>query len=333
MKTELTITQEELDSLLSSLEATIEKEKSAGRGRQNARKVHEARVHDFIRSEKLSHNAVQAIEQVHAAFARGVSSVLSNYLHTRIQVSLLSLEQVTFAQFLRSVPDPTVLSLFSIEPLPGRAILEINPSIVFWILDYVLGGQGDAIRSPRPLTDMEKSLIEGTLAKMLNELGIAWKNMMPIEPKLTEIAQNAGSAAIADLTDAVLVTYFEVTIGSVVGMASICIPILPIGISQIDASPGKPPKTIDGNNTVEPAALRDRIAAGLENVSVPCVIRLGSIEIPSNMLETLSEGDVLCLDRSVGEALELLVLKSPKYYCKPIAIGNKLAVEILDVIS
>src|SRR5512135_2474699 len=129
MTSEQIVTQEELNSLLSSLGTELETDHPAGRNRRRRAVVHEARVHDFQRSDTLGRSIVQRLEAVHELFARNGANTLAMYLHRRCQIAPLSLDQLTFEQFQRSVPDPTVIAVFDLSPLPGKALLEINQVI------------------------------------------------------------------------------------------------------------------------------------------------------------------------------------------------------------
>ena len=328
MSAEEAVTQEVLASLLSSLAATKESEGPRGRARPASRRVHEARVHDFARSEALPRATVQGLEGVYATFARAAASSLSAYLRTPFQMSLLSLDQLTYDQFVRSVPDPTVIAVFSMKPLPGKAILELNPAICFWIADRMLGGEGGIVEKPRPLTDMEKALLEGAVSRLLGELGAACESLIHVEPDLVEVLDAARAAEIAKPADPVGVASFEVTVGSLTGMASICLPAMslklggvvvgPSGDVRGDRSPGAGPPLGSG------------LEAALSSLPVSCAVRLGGVAISAAELAELEEGDVLCLDRRVEEDWDIFVAGVPKFRGRPVRSGEKLALEIVS---
>jgi flagellar motor switch protein FliM len=327
MGTHEAVTQEELASLLTSL-AAAEREGGRGRrGRPGAPRVHEARVHDFARSEGLSRAVVQALEGIYSSFARAATVTLSAYLHGAFEVSLLSLDQLSYRQFAGSVPEPTVAGVFSVSPLPGRAILELNPSIGFWIVDRLLGGEGEIVKAPRPLTELEKALIEGTLSRMLRELGTAWEEMVHLAPELIEIIDSVGAAEIAKPDDAVAVAWFEVTVGPIAGMASVCFPVISLKLGKVGA--GLSEDAVGEGARAEVSSLWEGLDTAISGVGVNCVVRLGTTRISVAELTGLEKGDVLCLDRSVDESLEILVGDAPKFRCRPVASAKKLAVEIL----
>lgn len=293
--------------------------------------MHEARVHDFARSETLSSGMVQALEGIHSSFARGVAPTLSAYLHAPFEVSLLSVDQLSYSQFARSVPEPTVVAVFSLDPLPGRGILELNPSIGFWIVDRLLGGEGEIAKTPRPLTELEKALIEGTLSRMLGELGTAWEQTVRLELELIEIMDAVGAAEVAKPPEAVAVASFEVAAGPLVGMASLCFPVISLKLGRLGAA--DPANARGDSRPAGTSSFGDGLEAALSGVRLSCMVRLGTMRISPAELMGLEEGDILCLDGRADEALEMFVGDAPKFRCQPAAAGEKLAVQVLGEIS
>jgi len=331
VSTEGRVKQEELDSLLASL-ATITDHKRARRKGLGAPTVHEARVHDFARGEGLPRSIMQALDTIYTPFARATGSAISMYLHTPVHISLLSIDQITYDQFVRSVPDPTVIAVFSMKPLPGNGLLELNPSCGFWMIDRLLGGQGDILKTPRPLTEIEHSLIEGTIAIMLAELSKSWQHAAPITLDLQAMSHSAALAEIAKPADSVVVSSLEVTAGEMTGMASICMPAISLKLGRL---------SLDGSDSSKPAAdlpddaasTRSRIASALQSAPITCGVRIGTMRLSADQLSSLREGDVLCLDRRLREPADFFVGKARKFSCRPIDLGPTLAAEILTETS
>jgi len=320
MAEEQVVTQDELNSLLSSLEMGTEQVFSRVRRRRKLAVVHEARVHDFARTEALSRMMLRGLETVYSQFAATVSSRLSAYFRARWHIALLSLDQLTYEQFKRAVPDPTVIGLLNLTPLPGKAILELNLSIGFWIVDRMLGGGGELPKAVRPLTSIESALVENALSKMVSELSIPWPGVSPVQAELTQVLHSPGGAEIAAPGQAVIVASFEVNADDLTGMASICIPVdslKPISQEQSSDSPSA--------GTSTGASPREC----LTHIPVPCAVRLGTLRISAAELRTLKAGDVLCLDRSASSPIEFLVGHLPRFRCRPLTLGRKLVVEIV----
>lgn len=329
MAAEGAVTQEELESLLASLAAAARGERRRGaRARGGARAVHEARVHDFARSERLSSATVQALEAIYASFAVGAAGALAAYLNHPFHIVLLSVDQMSYDQYVRSVPDPTLIAIFTMGAVPGRAALELNPVIAFWIVDRVLGGKGDIAANPRPLTDLEKALARNPLSAMLAELESAWQGVAPLRPELVDLTHSATLADVAKASDPVAVASFEVRIASVVGMASVCLPSLALKLAGGAALRAGTAGRSDGGRREGRVA-----AAALREVRLPCSVRLGAAAIRVAELADLRVGDVVRLDRGWRDSLEMRVGARPRFVCRPVAAGSRVGVEIVGLVT
>lgn len=311
---------EEADAHEEQVQAARPQEAPVQEGR-----AHRARAHDFARTEALRTATVQALEGAYASFARGASEDLSSYLHSPVEVALVSLDQLSYDEYVRGAPDPTVAGVFGLKPLPGRGILELSPAIGLWIVDRVLGGSGVVkADEPRPLTEMEKALVEGTVSRLLEELATVWQELGSFEPELVEIVDSAEAGEIGKRTDAVAAARFEVKVGEMAESASICLPAISLKVGRVgsggeEGERGEP----------EAASLRRGLTRVLSSVPVTCVVRLGRAAIPARELAALQEGDVVCLDTGADEEMEMIVGDARRFRCRPVADEDRVAVEVL----
>jgi len=331
VNSEAPVTEEELASLLASLSAAQREGPRRAPGHQGKPLVHEARVHDFARSETLSASSVQALQSAYTAFARGSAAALSSYLHVPLETSFLSLDQLTYDQFVRSVPDPTVAAVFRADPLAGSGILELNPAVAFWIVDRLLGGSGAIADGPRPLTEIEKALVEGAISRMLSELAASWRDLVHLEPALVEILDSAEAADIARPTDAAAVASFEVKVGDITSTASICLPVISLKLARVGAR--GPEDAQHRDQPPDPASTRAGLVRALEHVPITCTVRLGTALVPAAELAALERGDVICLDNHARGDLLMLVGDVPKFRCHPTSSGRQLAVRLRGAVS
>jgi flagellar motor switch protein FliM len=266
------------------------------------------------------------LEAVHAAFARSVAVSLASYLRSALHVSLLSLTQLTYEEFVRSLPDPTVIAVITMSPLQGRAIVELDPGVAFWMMERLLGAEeGEVLEMSRPLTQVERAAMEGPLSHMLAELGSAWQEHMPAKPSLVEIIHTPAAAQIAKPTEAVVAASFEFSAGRPIGRASICMPAIALKLARVEAGTGIPEVAA----VPDEASRRGRLEAMMASISVPCTVRLGLTDLALTDLAGLQEGDVVCLNHRACEPLELHVGNVPRFHCRPRSAGGRLAVEIL----
>src|SRR5580658_417489 len=97
---------------------------------------------DFRRPDRIPKSQVRAIHLLHDNFVRKLVTSLSAYLRSYLTVNLVSVEQLSYAGFLDGLPSPTCIVSLGLSPYDGSGILELNPTLVFPILEMLLGGSG-----------------------------------------------------------------------------------------------------------------------------------------------------------------------------------------------
>src|SRR5512141_3019816 len=117
--------------------------------------------YDFHCADRISQDQMRSIHLLHEYFGRSFASSLSAYLRAFVDVSLVSLEQVPYSTFIKALPDPTLFASIGMRPLESNIALELNPSLVFPMIDMILGGPGHALDENRNLTEIEMNIVEG----------------------------------------------------------------------------------------------------------------------------------------------------------------------------
>ena len=181
-------------------------------------------LYNFRRPDRVSREQMRSLHFMHDRFARNFSSSLSAYLRTITEVNLVSVEQLSYQEFLLSVPDPTCFNAISIRPLEGALALEVNPQLVFPIIDKMLGGPGEALKTMRTMTDIEQSIFDGVLKLILEDLREAWKGIIDLDFKIQARETSPQLIQIVAPNEVVLLVVFEVKMGTVVGMINLAIP-------------------------------------------------------------------------------------------------------------
>lgn len=226
------LSQEEVDALLKS-HAKGAKSPAAGgapekpTSAQKAKKAQPQKkvsLYNFRRPDRVSREQMRSLHFMHDRFARNFSSSLSAYLRTITEVNLVSVEQLSYQEFLLSVPDPTCFNAISIRPLEGAFALEVNPQLVFPIIDKMLGGPGDPLKQLRTMTDIEQSIFDGVLKLLLEDLREAWRGIIDLDFKIQARETSPQLIQIVAPNEVVLLVVFEVKMGSVVGMINLAIP-------------------------------------------------------------------------------------------------------------
>src|ERR1035438_7572403 len=184
---------------------------------------------DFRRPHRIAKSQVRAIHLLHENFVRNLASSLSAYLRSYLTVNLISVEQLSYGEFLEGLPSPTCLVSLSLRPYDGNALIELNPSLIFPIIEIILGGKGRAGASlKREITEIEQSLLESLFRIILNDLKEAWKGVTLIDFKIQAVATEPQMLQILAPNEAVVAVSIEVRVGEISGTLNFAIPSINI---------------------------------------------------------------------------------------------------------
>jgi flagellar motor switch protein FliM len=229
------LSQEEVDALLRSHGSSPSKSGGApsaaavaDRGGPTPAKKAQAQrkvtLYNFRRPDRVSREQMRSLHFMHDRFARNFSSSLSAYLRSITEVNLVSVEQLSYQEFLLSVPEPTCFNAISIKPLEGALALEVNPTLVFPIIDKMLGGPGEPLKNLRTMTDIEQSIFDGILKLILEDLRESWHSIIDIDFKIQAKETSPQLIQIVAPNEVVLLVVFEVKMGTISGMINLAIP-------------------------------------------------------------------------------------------------------------
>jgi flagellar motor switch protein FliM len=317
------LSQDEIDQLLTAINAG-ETEPEDFKPAADTRKI---KIYDFKRPDKFSKEQIRTISIMHETFARLTTNNLSANLRSMVHVHVASVDQLTYEEFIRSIPTPTTLAVINMDPLKGNAILEIDPAITFSIIERLFGGTGESTKSQHELTDIEQAVMEGMIVRILGNMREAWAQVIDLRPRLGQIETNPQFAQIVPPTDMVVLVTLETKVGDVEGMMNFCIPYLTIEpiIGKLSAqfwySSARRAATNENLNT-----LKEK----LSTVEVAIVAEIGKINIPIKDVLSLRQGDVIRLfNVRVGDPFSLNIGNKTKYLCRPGIVGKKVAVQII----
>ncbi|MFO0830079.1 MAG: flagellar motor switch protein FliM [Phycisphaerales bacterium] len=218
-----------IDALLSAVDAGEVVEEPTGvqifsRFRRDRERV-EIRDYDFKRPERISKEQMLALHTMHENFARNFGAAASGFLRSIVEVRVVRIDQVTYQEFIGSLPSPTAFNLVRCPPLSGPFCLEVSPLTIYPIIDRLLGGSGKELFIPqRPPTLIEQRLIQKLLVRGMQALQEAWATAAQIEFELGEMEANPQLVQIVPPNEIVVAIGFEVRFGNRAGTMSLCIP-------------------------------------------------------------------------------------------------------------
>ncbi|WLR43532.1 flagellar motor switch protein FliM [Bacillus carboniphilus] len=317
------LSQNEIDALLSAL-STGEMDANELRKEEEARKV---KIYDFKRALRFSKDQIRSITRIHENFARLLTTYFSAQLRTYVHLSVASVDQLPYEEFIRSISKMTVLNMFEMQPLQGRVLMEVNPNIAYAMMDRLLGGLGTSMNKIDRLTEIETTIISRLFERSLESYQEAWSTVIDIEPSMVEFEVNSQFLQMVSPNETVVVISLNTNVGDSSGMINLCIP-------QIVLEPIIP--KLSGHyfmqtDRKEPEQKElQALEEQLKNAHVPVVAELGSSSITVEEFLSLQTGDVIPLKKELDEPLSLKIGHVHKFFAQPGKIKRKLAVQIID---
>ncbi|MDX2200097.1 MAG: flagellar motor switch protein FliM [Phycisphaerae bacterium] len=262
-------------------------------------------TYDFKRPERVSKEHIRALASIHDGFARNFGATLSGMLRTIIDVRVVGVEQLTYSEFIHSLPNPTCFLILQAPPLEGQMCLEVSPLIVYPIVDRLLGGSSGGMFIPqRALTSIEWRIVSRIVDRALEQMSEVWKNLVDAKFQVVEQESNPQLVHIVAPTEVVVFITFEIKMGNAAGTMSMCVPFNTIEsvLSRLTTQSwfGYRPKTATDLQ-------KQRIFRNLRRTRVPLTAFVGSAKIKVSDLRTLRTGDVIQLDKEAASELILQI--------------------------
>lgn len=337
------LSQDEIDALLTAVSsgetAPAEPAHSApraggggggGAAAVSKREKKRLKVYDFRRPDKFSKDQIRTLQMMHETFARLTTTSLSAQLRTLVHVHVVSVDQLTYEEFTRSIPSPTTLGIINMDPLKGSSVVELDPSITFAIIDRLFGGKGESLKTNRELTDIELSVIEGIIVRLLGNLRESWANVIDLRPRLGNIETNPQFAQIVPPNNMVVLTTFDTKVGDVEGMMNFCLPYITIEpiISKLSAQYWY--SSIRKGITTENLNL---IKEQISDVKIEVVAKLSEAELKFDEIAAVRQGDVIRLNGAIKSDVDVIIGDGVKFKGKPGVVGKRRAIQVKEVLS
>ena len=288
-------------------------------------------AYDFKRPERVGKDQMRAMHSLHEALARNFGASISGMLRTMIEVKLLSVDQLTYSEFVFSLDNPSYFNVLKPDPLDGNWILDIAPTLSYAVIDRMLGGDphpNDTVR--RPLTEIESRLMGRVVEIFLTQLKSAWENIVELTLEVESVESNPQLVQIVPPNEVVILIGFEVLLGKNRGMMNLCIPFNTIENFNSKLSRNGWVGYGKGNPTDK---TRGKIAGNVDLAPVDIVVTLARSTIRTSDLLDLTVGDIITTEKEVREPLELAVQDVPKFNARAGAFKGKKAVRIESIVE
>jgi flagellar motor switch protein FliM len=280
---------------------------------------------DFARPSKFNKDQLRTLQMLHESFCRRASTFLSGSVRSLVEVSVTGAEQITYGDFVASLPVPTFTSVLEVSPLGTNAMASIDLPLLFAMIDRMLGGPGTSSGRVRELTEIEGGLASNLMERLLEELSAAWGDLVPVEFRLRGIEMNAQFAQIVPASEPSVLIVMELSIGTATGSLSICLPYRSIESVVGDLAAHRYFSTGEAQPDHRASLLES-----LQRVPMPVRAEIGTTRVPVETVLGLQPGDVVPLGRRVDDGVRLVIGSTRAYRALPGRDGNRVAVRIVE---
>jgi flagellar motor switch protein FliM len=267
-------------------------------------------VFDLSNQDRIIRGRMPVLEIINDRFARLASNAMANALRKRVDVNPVSIDMSKFGDFMRSLPVPTSINIFKMEPLRGNALMVVDTRLVFALVENLFGGSGSVPKvEGRDFTPIEQAIITRVVRLLLKNMEEAWKPVHDVKIELSRSEINPQFAAIVPPSDVVVVITFEVELENAIGQMVVTLPY-----ATIEPIRSKLYAAFQSERLELDHAWVSRFKERLMEVPVKVNVILGHTEITGRQLLNLEIGDILLLDTDEDELLEAKVEGVPKFY-------------------
>jgi flagellar motor switch protein FliM len=292
-------------------------------------------LYDFKRPNRVSKEQLRAFRSIHDKLARTSSSQISAIMRSIVEIQLHSVDQMTYGEFLMSLPNPTSFNVFSMKPLEGNGILEVNPSIAYPMIDRILGGKGEPFENNREFSDIEMSLFETILKVLMDNLRDSWKVVEEITPVIEQKESSPNVVQIVAQNEIVVMIVMEIIIGQSSGMMNICYPV----IALESVLPKLASRDLMLNESGSKKSRNQELKVVLGGANVRLEAFLGDVEVNLKDVLEMEKGDILKLDTGVSDGVMVSVNGKDRFvgdigvrrYRKSVKIREKIHGEADDL--
>jgi len=319
------LSQEEIDALLSAVSYGEEVDVSA----EPTKTERIINTYDFRHPARVSKDQLRTLQNLHDNFARLLSATFSTLQRAIIEINLVSVDQITYSEFIMSLSSPSCTYVFRVEPLDGVAVIDFSQSVVFSFVDRLFGGRGSSIATEREITWIEKSVMNNIINRTLRDIERTWERIIPLECNVEMLETNPEFVQVVPASETVVLISFEMKSENVSGLINLCYPY--ISIEPIALRLGGQHLVSSAKEVPKEELIKNR--KRLEFFDIYIHTFLGKANVTVRDLLELKIGDVVTLNTKLKDDMEIYIEEELKFFGRMGLLGKHKAVEILSQFS
>lgn len=313
------LSQDEIDALLSTVSSGDEVGEESPEGAAED-KMRSVVVYDFKHPNRVSKDQLRTLENMHDNFAGHIGSVLSNMQRAMLDVDLVSVDQITYSEFIMSLVSPSCTFTYTAAPLEGACIVDFNPTLTYAFVERMFGGSGKVLDTGREMTGIEKALMNRIVAVVYRELAAAWAHICPINIEQASLETNPQFVQIVPPGETVIVISFQLKLFQTTGLMTLCYPYMALEsiIGKLSAQ-----NWIDATKRKSAEKDTEINRSNLNDLNLPVSAILAETQISIRDYVQLKIGDILTTDTKINHEMSVTLAGRKKFNARPGLVGRK----------
>lgn len=260
--------------------------------------------YDLTSQDRIIRGRMPTLEIIHDRFVRMFRLTLSSALRRVVDISVRSTELIKFGEFLKTLPVPSSLNLFRMNPLRGNAIMVLETRLVFTLIDIFFGGTGEleVKAEGRDFTPIETKIVKRVVISALEDMQNAWRPVFPVQVSYTRSEINPQFVAIVPHSEVVVVITFDVEMGKAPMTLTVCIPY-----SLIEPIRSKLDSGFQSDQNESDNVWTNRFKDNLDEAEVNLLVELGKTELTVREFLDMKVGDIILIDQEVNQPLDIQI--------------------------
>ena len=319
------LSQEEIDKLLKGMQTLgID-----GDSTEEEKTQIFCKKYDFKRPKKFTKEYMKSLSVIHDNFTKLVASYFVSVFSTQVKVEIMSTEQITFHEFIFSMPNPTTIISFEMAPLVGNIYMSLESSLSILLLDSLLGSSDRKnLNLSREFSDIDKKILTHVSNQILNTVRVSWEDIVKVDPQFISLETNPATIQSLGPNEPILFVTFRIDIDGRAYFMHICLPYMAIEKMGDVLNKSYMVKT---NTSEEADALKKLVRKELNSVTVDLEAILDKKSISVDDFLSLQNNDIIVLNKRCNSAIEIYIEKKLVFNGVLGLVGTKRGIKILDV--
>ncbi|MBV6341150.1 flagellar motor switch protein FliM [Candidatus Magnetobacterium casense] len=318
------LSQDEIDALLKGVQAgAVETETGVS-------DEADAKIYDLTSQERIIRGRMPGLEIANERFARFFRNSISTIIMKFVDVNIHGVEMMKFSEFMKTLPLPSSINIFKMEPLKGYSLFVISAPAVFAFVEYFFGATTarNTKSEGRYFTPIEQRIIKKVVSMVLKDFALAWRGLANVQPEHVGSEMNPQFVTIVTPTEVIIKVEVHIEVEDFTGKMYFCIPY-----SIIEPVKEKLYSGIQAEKMETDQRWVNRLKDILIESYVEVSVDLGNVELTVDDLLHMRPGDVINLGKSLTDELIFKVEGIPKFRCTTGVRKGTQAVKILGAIT